>query len=117
MVGVSKFLLVLLFLLSACSAELKFTSEDLTAIEAAAQAVFEDEARHVAEFEQGILPEAFAARGAKAAHIEKNGLYLVYYGYLEEESGVFVPRAGSTPEEGASFERLGRTVYWYHIGG
>ena len=39
-----------------------------------------------------LSAEAFALRGVKAAHIEKDGLYLVYYGYLEEESGVFVPR-------------------------
>ncbi len=113
----SKLFWIPLLLLVGCSSELNFSDEDLVAIREAGQIVFGDEARFTEEFGRGVIPEAFTSRGAKAAHLEDDGLYLVYYGYLKEESGVFVPREGKLPEPSETYEPLGQDLFWYHTGG
>ena len=110
---------MLTLLVASCSTEMTFTEAQLDTINQFAREAFQAEPHYVDQFQKGIVPEALIDLGVRAAHFETQGLYLVFYGFQKEESGILVPRAGIIIEEefspDSSTESLGENLFWYHL--
>ncbi len=104
-----------------CSTELSLSKAQLDTINQFAGEAFRAEPHYVDQFQKGILPEELIDLGVRAAHFETQGLYLVFYGFRKEESGILVPRAGVVIQEkfgsDSSTESLGENLFWYHLKG
>lgn len=114
-------LLIVALFVTGCSGELTFTEDQLNAVNEFAREAFRAEPHYVDQFQKGLLPEELIELGVGAAHFETKGLYLVFYGFQKEESGILVPRAGVVIEEtftpDSSTESLGENLFWYHLKG
>jgi hypothetical protein len=112
-------LLIAALLLTGCSGEMTFTEDQFNTINEFAGEAFRAEPHYVDQFQKGVLPEELIELGVGAAHFETKGLYLVFYGFRKEESGILVPRADVVIEESftpdASTESLGENLFWYHL--
>jgi hypothetical protein len=101
------------------SAVSEFTEEQLAALNEFAGEAFGAEPYYLDQFRKGEFPENVIEIGVRAAHFEEQGLYLVFYGFQNEESGVLVPRPGVVLEEklseNFSTEALGENLFWYHL--
>jgi hypothetical protein len=110
---------MLTLLVLGCSGEMTFSEAQLDTVNKFAEEAFRAEPYYVDQFRKGILPEAVIEVGVRAAHFETQGLYLVFYGFKKEESGILVPRAGVIVEEefspDSSTEALGENLFWYHL--
>lgn len=110
-------------MLGCSSTELEFSEEQLAALNEFGGEAFAAESYYLDQFRKGEFPENVIEIGVRAAHFEEQGLYLVFYGFKNEESGVLVPRPGVVLEEvfteddseDDSKKALGENLFWYHL--